>query len=99
MIREVALLQVRPGHAVAFERDFSVAAEFIQRIDGYVSHELGRGIKSPQRYVLLVQWRTLEAHTIGFRESPEYQEWKRLLHPYYSPFPTVEHFTPVHVAP
>lgn len=47
------------------------------------------------KYVLLVQWQTLEDHTLGFRQSPQYQEWKRLLHHFYEPFPTVEHYEPV----
>jgi len=46
----------------------------------------------PNRYVLLVHWTSLEAHTIGFRGSPEYQDWKRLLHHFYDPFPIVEHY-------
>lgn len=44
------------------------------------------------KYLLLIRWETLEAHTVGFRSSPEYQEWKKLLHHFYEPFPTVEHF-------
>lgn len=47
------------------------------------------------KYLLLIKWETLEAHTLGFRSSPEYQEWKKLLHHFYEPFPTVEHFKKV----
>lgn len=95
MILEVALLDVKPGHETAFERNFATASAYIRSIDGYVSHELGRCHERPNRYVLLVRWRTLEAHTVSFRGSPQYQEWKRLLHHYYDPFPTVEHYAPV----
>ncbi len=49
-------------------------------------------METPNRYLLLVEWETLEAHTIGFRRSPRYQEWRALLHHFYAPFPTVEHF-------
>jgi len=59
---------------------------------GYVSHQLQRCLEARGRYVLLVNWQTLEDHTVGFRGSAEYQRWKRLLHHFYEPFPTVEHF-------
>ena len=95
MILEVATLDVKPGQSAAFERDFATASAFISRTDGYLSHELQRCLEKPGRYLLLVRWRTLEAHTVGFRQSPQYLEWKRLLHHYYDPFPTVEHYVPV----
>ncbi len=59
---------------------------------GYVTHELQQCLEKENRYALLVTWQTLEDHTIGFRQSPEYQEWKKLLHHFYDPFPVVEHF-------
>ena len=62
---------------------------------GYLSHELQRCIEDPERYVLLVRWETLEDHTEGFRGSAGYEEWKRLLHHFYDPFPTVQHFEAV----
>jgi len=96
MILEVAILDVKPGQEAAFERDFAIASAFISRTAGYVSHELQRCLEKPGRYLLLARWRTLEAHTEGFRKSPQYLEWKRLLHHYYDPFPTVEHYTTVH---
>ena len=99
MILEVAILDVKPGQEEAFEGDFSTAVAYISVIDGYDSHELQRCIERPNRYLLLVRWRTLEAHTEGFRKSPQYQEWKRLLHHYYDPFPTVGHFVRVHRKP
>ena len=51
-------------------------------------------LENPHRYLLLVRWETLEAHTEGFRGSPEYQRWRALLHHFYEPFPTVEHYQP-----
>lgn len=96
MILEVATLDVKPGHEVAFEADFRTASAFISRIDGYLSHELQRCLEQPNRYLLLARWTTLEAHTEGFRQSLHYLEWKRLLHPYYDPFPTVQHYARVY---
>ena len=96
MILEVAVLNVKTGLEPDFERDFGKAAVCISSIPGYVSHQLQRCVETPNRYVLLARWETLEAHTEGFRKSPQYAEWKRLLHHYYDPFPTVEHYTLVH---
>jgi heme-degrading monooxygenase HmoA len=59
---------------------------------GYVSHQLQRCIENQNRYILLINWQNLVDHTIGFRSSSQYQEWKKLLHHFYDPFPTVEHY-------
>jgi heme-degrading monooxygenase HmoA len=95
MILESAVLDVKPGQDRAFEAAFAEAQRIISASPGYVSHELQRCIEKPNRYLLLVRWRTLQHHTEGFRKSPPYQEWKRLLHHFYDPFPTVEHYEPL----
>lgn len=95
MILEVALLDVRPGQENAFEAAFARAQSIICSMGGYVAQELQRCVESPSRYVVLVRRNTLADHTEGFRGSPEYQEWKRLLHHFYDPFPTVQHFEAV----
>ena len=95
MILELAILNVRRGHADEFERAFREAQRIISSMVGYVSHELQRCLEVEDKYVLLVRWRRLEDHTEGFRGSAEYQEWKRLLHHFYDPFPTVEHYASV----
>lgn len=92
MILEVALLQVKPGLTEDFEYNFKQAAGIICKMKGYINHELRKCIEDKNKYILLVRWETLEDHTKGFRESEEYQEWKKLLHHFYEPFPTVEHF-------
>ena len=92
MILEVAILNVRSGQEPEFEHAFTQAAPIIGSMKGYLSHEIQRCIETPSRYILLVRWQTLEDHTVGFRGSSEYQEWRRLLHHFYDPFPVVEHF-------
>ncbi|MFD0618423.1 antibiotic biosynthesis monooxygenase family protein [Paenibacillus sp. GCM10027629] len=92
MILEVAMLQVRPGMTNEFEQNFIVASRIISKMKGYLEHELQRCVEDTNKYILLVRWETLEDHTIVFRESEEYKEWKELLHHFYDPFPTVEHF-------
>jgi heme-degrading monooxygenase HmoA len=92
MILEVAILNVRDGQTAEFEAAFRQASPIIASMRGYISHELQRCLEAPNRYTLLVRWETLEDHTIGFRQSAEYQQWKRLLHHFYDPFPTVEHY-------
>jgi heme-degrading monooxygenase HmoA len=92
VILEVATLDVKPGQQMQFEQAFGQAQNIIASMRGYISHQLQRCIEKDNRYLLLVNWRTLEDHTVGFRRSPEYQEWRKLLHHFYDPFPTVEHF-------
>jgi heme-degrading monooxygenase HmoA len=92
MILEVAILQVKNGETQNFERDFAIASQFIQSIPGYLSHSLRKCLEDDNKYILLVDWESLENHTIGFRESEAYLEWKKLLHHYYDPFPVVEHY-------
>jgi heme-degrading monooxygenase HmoA/predicted enzyme related to lactoylglutathione lyase len=92
MILESAVLQVRAGTGPEFELAFAHASKIISAAPGYVSHELQRCLELPEQYLLLVWWRRLEDHTVGFRGSPEYQQWRRLLHHFYDPFPIVEHY-------
>lgn len=96
MVLEVAVLDVKAGEEIFFERDFSTASQYISSITGYISHELNRCLEKKNRYILLVRWTTLEAHTVGFRTSSSYTAWKQLLHHYYDPFPTVEHYVNVY---
>jgi heme-degrading monooxygenase HmoA len=95
MILEAVILNVKPGLEDEFEMTFKKASKIIASITGYLSHELHRCLEVKGKYLLLVKWENLEAHTIGFRESADYQVWKRLLHHFYDPFPTVEHFQAV----
>ena len=92
MILEVAILDIRTGETAEFEAAFQQASPLIASMPGYIAHELQKCVETSHRYILLVYWQTLEAHTVGFRQSPEYQEWKQLLHHFYDPFPIVEHY-------
>lgn len=92
MILEVAILNVIPGREAEFEQAFATASAIISSIKGYHHHQLQRCLENPAQYILLVNWATLEDHTVGFRGSPEYQQWRQLLHHFYDPFPRVEHY-------
>lgn len=92
MVLEVAVLDVRPGEEEAFESAFEQAQRLVAAMPGYVQHELLHCVEKPGRYLLLVRWERLEDHTEGFRGSPQYEQWKALLHHFYDPFPTVEHY-------
>ncbi len=92
MVLEIAQLQIKPGDAVAFEAAFAQAQPIIASMQGYLGHELQRCIENDHQYMLLVRWNTLEDHTVGFRQSPQYQQWCKLLHHFYDPFPTVLHY-------
>jgi heme-degrading monooxygenase HmoA len=98
MILEVAALQIRPGQGGEFEVAFAQAQKIIASMPGYLGHELQRCVEVVDKYILLVRWQTLADHEIGFRQSNQYQQWKKLLHHFYDPFPVVEHFEQVVVA-
>ena len=99
MILEVAILDVISGQEDEFQDAFAKASPIISSISGYVSHQLQRCVEKQNRYILLVNWETLEAHTVGFRGSEQYQEWRKLLHHFYDPFPMVEHYQQIQIYP
>ncbi|WP_298782523.1 antibiotic biosynthesis monooxygenase [uncultured Polaribacter sp.] len=92
MILEVAILNIKKGFLEDFETNFKKAEEIIVSMKGYISHQLKKCIEEENKYILLVNWKTIEDHEIGFRKSNKYQEWKALLHNFYEPFPIVEHY-------
>lgn len=92
MILEVAILNIKNDFSEDFENSFQKAEKIISSMKGYISHELKKCIEQENKYILLVNWETIEDHEIGFRKSKEYQEWKALLHHFYEPFPVVEHY-------
>ena len=92
MILESALLDVKPGEEDAFEAALRQARPLIAATPGFRSIAVRRCIETPNRYLLLVEWDSLEDHTIGFRQSARYAPWRDLLHRFYEPFPRVEHF-------
>jgi heme-degrading monooxygenase HmoA len=97
MILEAARLNVKPGTVAQFEAAFGRAQKIIASMPGYISHELQRCIEVDGEYLLLVRWENVAAHEEGFRRSPQYQEWKALLHHFYEPFPTVLHYENVNL--
>ncbi len=95
MILEIAQLQVKPEQSADFEAAFAQAQRIIAAMPGYLGHELQRCVEQAGHYMLLVRWRTVEDHQVGFRQSAQYQEWRALLHHFYDPFPTVLHYEQV----
>jgi heme-degrading monooxygenase HmoA len=92
VILEVAILDIRAGLAEEFEAALKAASAIIAAMPGYISHELQHCLENCDRYILLLRWQQLEDHTVGFRQSSEYQEWRSLLHHFYDLFPMVEHY-------
>jgi heme-degrading monooxygenase HmoA len=92
MILETAILTIRPGADAAFEAAMKQAWPLIAASPGFHDLELRPCLENAHRYLLLVRWRTLEDHTVGFRQSERYAQWRGLLHGFYEPFPVVEHY-------
>jgi len=95
MILEAALLSIRAGEEPAFEKALEKASPLIAGSPGYISHRLQRCVETRGRYLLLVEWETLEAHTVGFRQSAAFGEWRAIIGPYFADAPVVEHYEAV----
>jgi heme-degrading monooxygenase HmoA len=93
MILELADIRIHPERAMAFEANVQRALTTIfPKAKGFLGSELKRGIESPTRYVLLLKWETLENHTVDFRSSPLFAEWRSLVGEFFASPPSVEHF-------
>jgi heme-degrading monooxygenase HmoA len=95
VILEHAVLDVSARRAESFEHAFAEARPIISSAAGCRSVRLEHCVEMPNRYLLLVEWDRLEDHTEGFRGSAQYEEWRRLLHHFYEPFPLVQHYRTV----
>jgi len=93
MILEVAEIYVNEGTGSDFEAAIAKSAKlYISKTDGYISHELQRSMEDPTRYLLLIEWETLEAHTVNFRESDVFPKHRELISPYFAKPLFVHHF-------
>jgi heme-degrading monooxygenase HmoA len=95
MILEIATLTIKPGQEQAFEAGVAKAVNAFKTSKGCHGVELQRSHETPNRYLLFVRWETVEAHTVGFRESPQFTEWRSCVSPYFEVPPTVEHVATV----
>ncbi|MGZ9584470.1 antibiotic biosynthesis monooxygenase family protein [Paenibacillus marinisediminis] len=95
MILEVAVLRVKPGSINEFESSFRKASKILAGMRGYIHHELYKCVQEDLKYILLVKWNSIKDHKVGFGQSPEYEEWKALLHHYYDPMPVEEHYVQI----
>ena len=92
MILEHAILDMKPEDQKAYEAALVQALPLIAATPGFIKLDVRACVETSGRYLLLVEWEKLEDHTIGFRQSERYHQWKELLRRFYSPFPEVEHF-------
>jgi len=94
MILEIADIDIKPGTGTQFEVAVEQGvAEAISRAKGFMGYKLNRGVESPERYILMIFWQTLENHTEDFRPSSAFQDWRALVGPFFAGAPTVEHFS------
>jgi heme-degrading monooxygenase HmoA len=94
MILELADIRIHPGQQAGFDAAIEHGLRtVISRAQGMRGFKVNKGIESPERYVLQIFWDTLEAHTVGFRESPLFAEWRAIVGPFFAQPPVVEHFT------
>ena len=93
MILELADIRITPGKNADFDAAIERGVEtVIAKAKGFLGYEVQRGIESPNRYVLMIRWETLANHTIDFRESPAFAQWRAIVGPFFASPPQVEHF-------
>ena len=96
MILEVADIRIPPGKNDEFDAAIKRGLEtVIKRAEGYRQHRVVKGIESPERYLLMIWWQTLEDHTVKFRGGPLFPEWRAIVGPFFASPPSVEHYTVV----
>ena len=93
MIIERAIFAIKPGQADDFEKAFALAAPLIRAAKGCRKANMHRGIESPDSFILLCEWDSVEDHMVGFRESPAFTEWRAILSPHFASPPAMEHYT------
>src|SRR5437867_8423690 len=94
MILELADIRIRPGTQHEFDAAIQRGVEqVISKSKGFSGYKVNKGIESPERYVLMIFWDTLENHTVDFREGPLFAQWRAIVGPYFAAPPAVEHFT------
>ena len=93
MILEVADIRIAPGRNADFDAAIRRGVEsVIAKAKGFRGYQVHKGVESPERYLLLIHWDTLENHTVDFRESPAFAEWRAIVGPFFAQPPQVEHF-------
>jgi len=92
MITEVASIRVKAGHEADFESAFRKAVDVFRQARGCKGIHLQKCIEEPDLYQAIIRWETLEAHTVDFRESELFQQWRDLVGPFFAAPPSVLHF-------
>ncbi|MGH3737233.1 MAG: antibiotic biosynthesis monooxygenase family protein [Micromonosporaceae bacterium] len=93
MVLEVALIDVRPGEEAAFAEAYRGVRHLVTETPGCRSVRMTRGVESPSRFVLLVEWDSVDAHLENFRASDRFTAWRAAIGPYFAGPPVVEHYT------
>lgn len=96
MILEHADIRIAPGQQAAFDEAIQRGLQtVIVKAKGFRGAQVHRGIEQPERYLLTIQWETLEDHTVGFRQSELFTQWRAIVGPFFASPPVVEHFEAV----
>ncbi|MGH3727708.1 MAG: antibiotic biosynthesis monooxygenase family protein [Micromonosporaceae bacterium] len=99
MVLEVALVDVTPGHEADFSAAYQQVRHLLTDTPGCLSVRMTRGVESPSRFVLLVEWESVDAHLDNFRAGEQFSQWRAAIGPYFAAPPVVEHFTDLDEVP
>ena len=94
MVLELADIRIHPGQQAAFDEAIERAVRtVISKAEGFQGYHIHKGIENPERYLLQISWATLENHTVDFRGSAAFTQWRAIVGPFFAAPPTVEHFS------
>ena len=94
MILEIADIRIQPGRQAEFDEAIQRGLRtVIARAQGFKGWKVNKGVESPERYLLMIFWDTLEDHTVAFRGGPLFAEWRAIVGPFFAAPPVVEHFS------
>lgn len=96
MILEFVDIRIQPGQQAAFDEAIQRGVEtVIAKAAGFRGYQVHRGVESPERYLLMIRWDSVDDHMVGFRQSPAFAEWRAIVGPYFAQPPLMEHFNTV----
>jgi len=93
MILEIADIRIAPGKQAEFDEAIQRGvATVASKATGFRGYKVNKGVESPERYILMIYWDTLENHTVDFRQGPLFPQWRAIVGPFFAAPPVVEHF-------
>src|SRR6476659_53836 len=94
MVVEYIRYTIPADRAAAFEDAYARAGAILTADDHCLGHEIARGVENPERYVVRIEWDSVEGHEQGFRKSAAFGEFFALVKPFFEAIEEMTHYSP-----